>query len=56
MCRIQPSDAAHPRGLYMTYIPPSRYLTLGVGKVVEALIGVTKGDEIRDLRERFSCK
>ena len=28
VCHIQPSDAARPRGLYMTYSPPSRYLTL----------------------------
>ena len=31
-------------------------LTIGVGKVVKGSIGVMKGDEISDLRERFSCK
>ena len=29
---------------------------IGVSKVVEGSIGVMKDDEIRDLRERFSCK
>ena len=27
-----------------------------VGKVVDGWIGVKKEDEIKDLRERFSCK
>ena len=27
-----------------------------VGKVVEGSMGVMEGDEISDLRERFSCK